>query len=259
MRDHLHAIHQTISLTKTKKNSMKYNVKKAWITRGSILCSIALIVLLIACDDLDDSGPSQIPVAFVSLYHGSPDAPDLAVVVDNRNVFNKFEYTDYSGYLNFYTGNRNFKFNPFNASNALVDTTLNFVEGKTYSVFVIDRVSSLEALLVRDSAAAPASGKAMVRFVHLSPDAPAVSLSVEGETGTPLFGDQSFKVASPFKEVSAKSYSFAVKAAGNNTALLTIPDITFHSGKYYTVIIRGFATPPAGNNNALSAQVVSNE
>jgi hypothetical protein len=239
---------------------MKHNVvKKAWVTRGSILCSIALIVLLIACDDLDDSRPTQIPVAFVSLYHGSPDAPDLQVVVDNRSVFNKFEYTDYTGYLNFYTGNRNFKINPFNASNALVDTTLNFAEGKTYSVFVIDRVSSLETLLVRDSAASPASGKAMVRFVHLSPDAPSVNLAVEGETGAPLFGDQSFKVASAFKEVAAKSYSFSVKTAGNDTALLELPDITLHAGKYYTIIIRGFATPPSGNTNALSAQVVANE
>ena len=240
---------------------MKNNVaKKAWDKRGSILCGIAFVVLLTACADLDDSGTSPTPVAFVSLYHGSPDAPDLDVIVDNRSIFSqKFEYTDYTGYLNFYTGNRHFKFNPFNASNALVDTTLNFVQGETYSVFVIDRLSGIEALLVRDSSATPAAGNAMVRFVHLSPDAPAVNVSVIGETGAPLFGSQSFKAASNFKEVSSKTYSFAVKAAGNDTALLTVPDITLRAGKYYTIIIRGFTTPPVGNTNSLSAQVVPNE
>src|SRR5690349_13511551 len=147
---------------------MKNHVaKKAWGKWGSVLCAMAFVVLLIACADLDEDSGTPTPVALVSLYQGSPDAPDLNVVVDNRSIFSgKFEYADYTGYLNFYTGNRNFKFNPFNASNTLIDTTLNLVQGKVYSIFVIDKLSSIEALLVRDSAATPGDGNAMVRFVH---------------------------------------------------------------------------------------------
>lgn len=240
---------------------MKNHVaKKAWGKWGSVLCAMAFVVLLIACADLDNDSGTPTPVALVSLYQGSPDAPDLDVVVDNRNIFNgKFEYTDYTGYLNFYTGDRNFKFSPFNASNALIDTTLNLVQGKVYSVFVIDKLSSIEALLVQDSSATPAAGNAMVRFVHLSPDAPAINVAVTDQAGDPLFGDQSFKSASAFKEVTARTYSFTVKPAGGDTALLTVPNITLEAGRYYTIIVRGFTAPPNGNNNVLSAQVVANE
>jgi hypothetical protein len=220
--------------------------------------SLALIVLLASClDDDNDPVTEPVKVAYVSVYHASPDAPDFDIIVDDRAInVNPFDYTSYSGYLNFFTGNRNIKFNAVNANNALIDTTFNFEEGKAYSLFAIDRLSNLQALLVVDSSAAPAAGKAMVRFVHLSPDAPALDVSVSGETGDPLFANHSFKQATPFQEVDAKTYSFDIKNSGASDVLMSVDDITLQAGRYYTIVTRGFKTPPAGNTNILSVEVL---
>lgn len=123
---------------------------------GSILCCLALVLLLASCFDDDDRSIQPVPLAYVSIYHESPNAPQLDIFVDDRPV-NTLEFTDYTRYLNFYTGDRNFKINPFNAANALVDTTISFVDGAFYSVFIVNNLSNVEALSVRDSASAPAT------------------------------------------------------------------------------------------------------
>jgi hypothetical protein len=218
-----------------------------------MVCCAALVFVLASCLDDDDNENQVVPVAYVSIYHESPNAPELDVFVDGRPV-NRLEFTDYTGYLNFYTGDRNFKINPFNASNTLVDTVYNFVDGGFYSLFIVNNVSKAETLIVRDSASVPSEGKAKVRFIHLSPDAPALDVT-EGED-TPLFSAQAFKDPSEFVEITTEVESFAVKATGTTDPLVSAKDLSLLPGRFYTIIVRGFANPPAGNSNSLSMEVI---
>jgi hypothetical protein len=96
----------------------------------------------------------------------------------------------------------------------------------------------------------------MIRFVNLSPDAPAVDIVSEKLGDDQNFKGKNFKDASSFMEVDADSYSFAVKAAGSDQVLLTANDINIQPGGFYTVILRGFANPPAGVTNVLSLEVL---
>jgi len=220
--------------------------------------SMLLLVLLVSCLNDDDNNNNQpIEVAYVSIYHASPDAPSFNIFVDGRVINrNSFGYSSYSGYLNFFTGNREIQFKEVNASNALIDTTFDFQNGKVYSLFAINRLSNIEALLVVDSAATPATGKAMVRFVNLSPDAPAFDITLEGQAGAPLFADQSFKQSSEFKEIDAGTYTFDVKDAGASNVVLSSGDVVLRAGGFYTIITRGFTNPPQGNTNILSVEVL---
>jgi len=218
-----------------------------------ILGSMVVMLSLTSCFD-DEGEPT--PVAYVSIFHASPDAPDLDVVLDNQPIFNQpLEYTDYTGYRQFFTGNRSLAFNPFNANNVLLDTTYNFQPNKAYSVFVAGEVDDLSALIVEDQADEPAEGNALVRLIHLSPDAPAVDFIV-GDEDTPLFSDQAFKEATDFTEVAADTYELTVTAVDGSEALVSVPDAELEEGDIYTIIVRGFADPPAGNTNDLSIQIV---
>lgn len=233
-------------------------VKNACRKMRWVLYSGVFVVLMTACsDDFLDTPSNDYPVAFVSFYHGSPNAPGLSVSVDNRSVFNEIEYAEYSGYLNFYTGNRNFKIRAANSANDLADTVFNFKPSEAYSVFLIDQLSGIEALLVQDTSEVPSEGKAMVRFVHLSPDANALDVAFDGQDDV-LFEGQTFKEGSAFKEVPADVTGFEVRAAGSEDALLSVDDLRLKPGKYYTIITRGYKTPPQGNAKFFSVQVVAN-
>lgn len=239
-----------------KKSMIKNSVVR--FLRGNafkMLSFAAILVLLTSCLDDDETPVTPVPLGYVSIYHAAPDAPALDIIVDDNTINNQpFDYTDHSGYLNFRTGDRNLKFSSTNAANALVDSTISVAEGKAYSVFVINTLPSLEILVVEDSSATPASGKAMIRFVHLSPDAP--DMVVVGEDGSSVFEGTSFKEATAFKEVDAKNYSFDIKAAASDDVLLSADNINLQAGGYYTIITRGFVTPPGGNTNVLSVEIL---
>ncbi len=221
----------------------------------AILAFSAIVLLMSSCLDDEGSKVDPVPVGYVNVYHAAPDAPSLDIIVDgNRINTQPFDYTDYSGYLNFYTGSRSIKFSTTNAANALVDTTFSVAEGKAYSLFVISTLPDLQLLAVADSANAPASGKAMLRFVHLSPDAPAITVTEQG--GSTIFEDASFKDATNFIEVDAKTYSFDLKSTDTGEVLLNAKDLNIRDGGFYTIITRGFANPPEGNTNLLSVELL---
>jgi hypothetical protein len=214
-------------------------------------------VLLLASSCLDDRNENIEPtkVAYVSLYHASPDAPDLDIIVDDRRINNNpFDYADYTGYLPFYTGSRNLRFGPNGAHNIVVDTTLELTDQKAYSIFVVDNYQHAEVLVTEDEGD-PSEGEAMVRFLNLSPDAPPLDLHND-ETGTPLFDDQSFKATSAFKSLTAGTFDLRVTTGDGAQEMLLIPDATLVAGRFYTVIARGYQIPPAGNTHVFSSQVL---
>ena len=101
-----------------------------------------------------------------------------------------------------------------------------------------------------------AAGKAHVRFVHLSPDAPAVDVALDG--GAVVFGDYTFKEASAFTPLDAGTYDLEVRLAGGSTVALDLDPITLEAGKIYTVWARGSAATPPVGGNALGAQIIVN-
>lgn len=226
------------------------------------LCFTLLLGSFTSCKDDEDVKPTPEPdsVAYVSLYNMSPDAPPLGIRVDNNRInFNPFDYTDHTGYLRFFTGDRELLFTPFNASNTLLQTTISLEEDMLYSVFVTGTADDLQALVTEDDIPEAEVDNAVVRLVHLSPDAPAVDLSTTTADGDdPLFSDVSYREASEFIEIPAGSTSFDITAAGGDEVIASVSSINFLPERVYTLVIRGYENPPAGNPNGLSVQIVPN-
>lgn len=236
---------------------MKLNVVKLK-TIAAWMLSLMLLTIVASCDNDDDNNAEPVPVAYVSLYQASPNAPDLSILVDDRqiNVY-PFQYADYTGYLRFYTGDRNLKFSPYGANNVVLDTAVTFEDAHAYSIFLVDQYPDIRAMILDDNADEPASGNAVVRFVNLSPDAPSLDLVQQGSTEA-LLGDQSFMDATDFTEVSADTYDFEVRESGTDNVLLNLPDISLQSGWFYTIVVRGYETPVGESPKVLSAQVIVN-
>lgn len=239
---------------------MKLNAKQEIPFKGmmrSMMMLVATVFLLSSCNTDDgDSIPDN--VAYVSLYQASPNAPALDIEIDNRQLNTyPFDYADYTGYLRFFTGSRNFKFTPANANNIVADTTLALGAGRAYSIFTVGEYDDLKVLKLEDNSDTPSNGNAKVRLVNLSPDAPTLQVTADGQTD-PLFSDSNFMDASDFMELTAAEYDLKVTSPDDNTIELNVPDIKFQNGYYYTIILRGYNTPPAGNSNTLSAQIIVN-
>src|SRR5512134_829552 len=196
--------------------------------------AVIAVASLTGCNDDSTSNPlAPAPQARVMAIHASPDAPAVDLLVDGAVAGTGLAFPNNTGYLTVNAGTRNVKVNVSGTSTTVINADLPVTSGVNYSVFANGPVASIGALVIADDLTAPASGKAHVRFVHLSPDAPAVDVAVQG--GPVLFANRAFKQYTAFTPVDAGTYDLEVRPAGSGTVALALPGITLQGGKIYTV------------------------
>lgn len=182
-----------------------------------------------------------IPVAYFNVVHASTNAGALQFSLDNnRQNYNNFDYRNYTGYLNAYTGNRSFKLYKKYENNVLESASVQLDEGKSYSMFIVDTADKMETVLLRDSSRAPGQDSVRIRFANMSPDVPAVDLYIQG-AATPIATHVSYKSANDFASLkAANDVVFEIKAAGQNTVLATSEKVNLLNRQYYTVLATGY-------------------
>lgn len=203
----------------------------------------------------DDPIEPVVENARVLVLHASPDAPGVDLLVDNAKVNSAaLTFPNNTGYLTVPAGARNFKVNVAGTATTVIDANATLTANANYTIIAADVVANIGPLVLEDNLAAPAAGKAHVRFIHLSPDAPAVDIAVTG--GPVLFPNAAFKDATAFTPVDAGTYSLEARLAGTQTAALTVPGVMLEAGKIYTVFARGLL---AGTGEAaLNASIIVN-
>ena len=212
------------------------------------------ITVFTGCSE-DDEVMAPVPsTSKVLVTHASPDAPGVDILVDNAVAASNLTFPNSVGYAQLNSGTRNVKVNVTGTSTTAVEANLPLEANKNYSVFAVNSVSAFEAIVLEDDLTAPASGKAHVRFIHLSPDAPAVDITLTD--GTVVFGDYIFKEASAFTPLNAATYNLQVRLAGTSTVVLELPNIALTAGKIYTVFAKGFVA--GTGTQALGAQIIAN-
>jgi len=219
--------------------------------------TLSLLTLsFIGCNDEETPvSPTPLPSnSLVKVVHASPDAPGVDLLVDNTVAGTNLIFPNNTGYLTVPSGTRNVKVNVTGTSTTVIEANIDFMEDKNYSVFAVNSVANIEAVLIEDDLTTPAQGKAHVRFIHLSPDAPAVDVTLMD--GTVVFGNNSFKDFTAFTPLDAGSYDLEVRVAGTTTVALDLPVINLEAGKIYTVFAKGFLS--GNGQQQLGAEIIVN-
>jgi hypothetical protein len=185
--------------------------------------------------------------ARVRVVHASPDAPAVDVWVNDSVAFSNAPFKGITNYASLDTGTYTVKVVPTGATEPVVIEADLTLEAKDYTVAAVGKLENIEPLVLVDNNASPAAGKAHVRFVHASPDAPAVDIAVKG--GPVLFSNVAFKQVGEYLPVDAGTYDLEVRVAGTDTIALEVPGLALQARTVYTV----FATGLAGGEPALTA------
>lgn len=193
--------------------------------------------------------------ARVLVVHASPDAPGVDLLVDGKKVGSNLTFPANTGYLDVTSGQRNIKVNVANTSTSVIDANVNLMQDKFYSIFASGAVANLTPLVLEDDLTAPAAGNAHVRFVHLSPDAPAVDITLTN--GTIVFGNIAFRNNTAFTPLPSGTYDLQVRVAGTSNVVLSLPGIALSSGNIYTVFAKGFVA--GTGTQALGAEIIVNK
>lgn len=201
-----------------------------------ILVLTAVLVLSVA---LGTSALAQSDMARVRVVHASPDAPAVDVWVDGSVAFSDAPFKGITDYASLAPATYNVQVTPTGATEPVViDADLTLEANTDYTVVAVGLLAEIEPLVLVDNNSAPAAGKAHVRFVHASPDAPAVDIAV-ANGGPVLFSNVPFKGVGDYLPVDAGTYDLEARVAGTETVALSVPGVQLDEGTVYTIFAMG--------------------
>lgn len=217
-------------------------MKRIAILTMSLFAALATVATTAAADE-----------ARLRVLHASPDAPAVDIYVDGAEVVPDLAYPDITGYLELAGGSYLVEVFPASADGSgapVISATVTLAANTDYTVAAIGQLAAIEPLVLVDDNSAPAAGNAHLRFVHASPNAPAVDIAVTG--GDVVVPNAAFKDAAPYLPLPMGNYDLEVRAAGTMTVALPLPGITLEAGKVYTA----FAVGLLGETPELTAKLV---
>jgi len=201
---------------------------------------VAVAVLLMAAVVSFGAGHNM---AELRVAHLSPDAPAVDVWLNGAVVLSGVPFGAYSDYLEVPAGEHVVQVTPAGATQPVViNATLTLVEDTAYTVAATGLLgtSDLEAIVLIDDRS-PTAQKAGVRFIHTSPDAPAVDIAVACCGGPILFEEASFRESADYIMVDGGTYDLEVRLAGTGTVALLVEGVILQAGANYTIFATGLA------------------
>jgi hypothetical protein len=218
-----------------------------------LLIATVLIILTAAGCKKTTYEPPQ-AVSAIGFFGASPDAPPLSIYL-NSNKLDE-DSLDYKGsifYVNAYSGNRDII--AYKSGVKKITQTVKLEDGKIYSCYLTGNYSTAEFVLLEDSLSTPAIGKANIRFVNMSVEAPSLDLGLND--GTTVISGRTYKANSGFTTIAGeKQYSFVIREHGSTVNKVIVPAVNIMAGHNYTIWTRGIYT--ATDGAALAADVVLN-
>lgn len=214
-------------------------MKRLTVAKLAVVALAAMTVLALVVSPAMAAGPR------VRAVHASPDAPAVDVWVDGKPALQNLAFKGISPYAALTAGAHNVQVVPAGqTSPAVISATLTLADNQDYTVVAVGKLANIEPLVLKDNNSAPAAGKAHVRFVHASPDAPAVDIAVKG--GPTIFNNIAFKGVGDYTPVNAGTYDLEVRLAGTNTVALAVPGVQLQDGGVYTIFAMGLANGQPG-------------
>lgn len=216
--------------------SIARNLKKL-----GALTLLSLGALLIQSCSKDETPVQE--VAFLNIINTSPVLGTFNIYLDQTkiNTQGAVDFGGNSGYMRLTPGNHSIKFTTASSTESLITKNVALDVNSINSLFLIDRGNNMDFLTLKDELGNVSSAKAFVRFINLSPDAPALNLAVKD--GNAIVSDKAYKTSSAFIEIEPKAYIFEIKDKATSATKATLESFEFKAGKSYTVIAMGLLAP----------------
>jgi hypothetical protein len=205
-------------------------------------------VMFISQDDFRDSPPCHgCPhLSYMRILNASPILhASVDVYLNTVLIASDIVYEEFTPYIPLSEGTYNISIFPYGKKTGALETETLTIKGHSiYTLVFAGQPSdfSIEEYLEPRVSIPP--GKALIRFSHLSPDAPAVNLTLS--SGDILFSDVQYGDLTDYREISPGTYTLQLRLPGSNQVVLTDPNALFKANRYYTIYAIGLVSgnPP---------------
>ena len=236
---------------------MKNIFTKSRAINSNFIIAFSFAMLFISsCKKTEDTTASM---AYLTIVNASPTLGTYNVYVNN-SVVNNSGALPFGGsvkYMQLAAGSYAVKFTTASSIDNLLTKNISLAENTAYSFYLLEKAPNLDGLLIQDNLSDVSTEKGFIRFINLSPNAPALDLYVTDAT-TSTISDKTYKTASGFIAVDPKTYSFDIKNKATGLSVGKLEGAVVAAGVHYTIIARGIIGGTEPDRN-FSAQIIANQ
>lgn len=236
----------------TKPNAKRSKLILAFSTLSLMLSTFS------ACKKTDDTST---PISYLSVVNASPTVGTYNIYF-NDGLVNTSGAISFGGGVNYKQltpGTYTVKFTTASSIDNVFSKSVTLSENAAYSFFLINKLPTLDGLLVQDDVSGVSTDKGFIRFINLSPDAPALDLFVT-DASTSTISDKAYKSASGFVTVDPKTYSFTVKNKITGATVGKLDGAVVAAGVHYTIIAKGLINADTeGTDRGFGVQIITNQ
>jgi hypothetical protein len=221
------------------------------------ICAGLLLQSLTSCVKTSDSDEVTPSAALLTVFQASPDEPPLNFSLNSVQVGqNGIAFEQGIDYVTVAVEALTATFVTTKTDSTIASSSITLAPNKAYSLFLENIRANAGILLLTDSLTNPGANNTGVRFVDLSPDAPAVSLVIQG--GKTLVTGSAFKGYTTFLPIAGGvSYTFNVVNTSTGAVLATLPNVTLPKASDYSILLEGLNTP-ANSTDGLKMILITN-
>lgn len=180
--------------------------------------------------------------ATIRFLNASIDAPNLDFVIDNSKILVDQPFKLASGLIKVKAGSRTIKILEAGGIAPIFTGSFNFELDKTYMVIAINNYINLSGLVFETPQRSLGSDKALLRVVHVSPNAPTVYIKFSTLSDRPPnYVTLSYRGVSNYVEYPAGPLDVVMYRAGTSDTL-KYGRMFLDGGKVYSAYVIGFAT-----------------
>jgi len=180
--------------------------------------------------------------AELRIAQACPDAPALDVLVDDHipTKWTNLAFRTVSHYIHLPAGSYNFKVVPTGKRMPVylnVNQTFQSTPLDPFTIAIASTLSNIKSFVFSDDKQRPKRGHSAFRFVHLSPDAPALDVRFDGDMH-PTFTNVAFGSATQYVDMLHGDMTVQLLATGT-AHVLAEQDIRFLQDVPTTVYAEG--------------------
>lgn len=176
--------------------------------------------------------------AAIRIIHAAPDTKSVDVYVNGTKISKDLPFRGVSEYISLPAGKYQVDIYPAGTMvSTLFSKKISVKNGHVYTLAASGTPEKLRLLEFEDRLGVH-SGRTKLRFIHLSPDAPAVDIAFKN--GDVIFPNISYKHTTNYLELTPMSIEAEVRVTGTKSVVLSLPMLELRPNEAYTVVALGF-------------------
>jgi hypothetical protein len=178
--------------------------------------------------------------SYLRLLHAVPNAPAVDVYANGQKIASDLSYSNFTPYLEIKPDVYRIEIYPTGEKNTpVLRSELAIRPGTILTCAVVGTLKTISLFPIPEPVIPVPPSRLGLKFIHLSPDAPAVDLTLS--TGTVLFEDVPFKTYTHYIPLPPGIYNFQVKISDTDKTVLFVPNQRLYPDRFYSFYVIGLA------------------